>query len=155
MCACVVSALNGYVHKVGSEWVNGSPDGCRAPNNPWFFEMVAAGRGSQFVKDNESTVPDIGDFFYSSPDLLSVFGKDGDLKLVNPAWHIVAAGEGTPCCGGRGYGEDSSERNSAPHQAFQQALHGGSLDWIEAREGFVEQQYFRIRCHRSRDERAP
>jgi PAS domain S-box-containing protein len=39
------------------------------------------------VKDDESTVPDIGDFFYSSPDLLSVFGKDGELIQVNPAWH--------------------------------------------------------------------
>jgi len=39
------------------------------------------------VKDDKSTVPDIGDFFYSSPDLLSVFGQDGELILVNPAWH--------------------------------------------------------------------
>jgi len=38
------------------------------------------------VKDETTTVPDIGDFFYSSPDLLSVFGKDGELILVNPAW---------------------------------------------------------------------
>jgi len=37
--------------------------------------------------DEQSTVPDIGDFFYSSPDLLSVFGKDGELIQVNPAWH--------------------------------------------------------------------
>jgi PAS domain S-box-containing protein len=40
----------------------------------------------QYVKDDRSTVPDIGDFFYSSPDLLSVFGNDGELILVNPAW---------------------------------------------------------------------
>jgi PAS domain S-box-containing protein len=39
------------------------------------------------VKDDQTTVPDIGDFFYSSPDLLSVFGKDGELIQVNPAWH--------------------------------------------------------------------
>jgi PAS domain S-box-containing protein len=39
------------------------------------------------VKDDESKVPDIGDFFYSSPDLLSVFGRDGELIQVNPAWH--------------------------------------------------------------------
>ncbi|MGB8195886.1 MAG: PAS domain S-box protein [Acidimicrobiales bacterium] len=39
------------------------------------------------MKDETSTVPDIGDFFYSSPDLLSVFGKDGQLIQVNPAWH--------------------------------------------------------------------
>jgi PAS domain S-box-containing protein len=38
------------------------------------------------VKNHKSTVPDIGDFFYSSPDLLSVFGTDGELILVNPAW---------------------------------------------------------------------
>ncbi len=38
------------------------------------------------MKDEKSTVPDIGDFFYSSPDLLSVFGTDGELILVNPAW---------------------------------------------------------------------
>ena len=38
------------------------------------------------MKDETTTVPDIGDFFYSSPDLLSVFGKDGELILVNPAW---------------------------------------------------------------------
>jgi PAS domain S-box-containing protein len=38
------------------------------------------------VTDETTTVPDIGDFFYSSPDLLSVFGKDGELILVNPAW---------------------------------------------------------------------
>ena len=36
---------------------------------------------------DESTIPNIGDFFYSSPDLLSVFGQDGQLVLVNPAWH--------------------------------------------------------------------
>jgi PAS domain S-box-containing protein len=40
----------------------------------------------RFVKEDRSTVPDIGDFFYSSPDLLSVFGNDGELILVNPAW---------------------------------------------------------------------
>ena len=39
------------------------------------------------MKDEEATVPDIGDFFYGSPDLLSVFGKDGELIQVNPAWH--------------------------------------------------------------------
>jgi PAS domain S-box-containing protein len=44
-------------------------------------------QGERFVKDDQSTVPDIGDFFYSSPDLLSVFGKDGELIQVNPAWH--------------------------------------------------------------------
>ena len=38
------------------------------------------------MKNDKTTVPDIGDFFYSSPDLLSVFGKDGELILVNPAW---------------------------------------------------------------------
>lgn len=38
------------------------------------------------MKDDRPTVPDIGDFFYSSPDLLSVFGNDGELILVNPAW---------------------------------------------------------------------
>jgi PAS domain S-box-containing protein len=37
--------------------------------------------------NDESTVPDIGDFFYSSPDLLSVFGEEGELVMVNPAWH--------------------------------------------------------------------
>ena len=39
------------------------------------------------MKDDKSTIPDIGDFFYSSPDLLSVFGRDGELIQVNPAWH--------------------------------------------------------------------
>jgi PAS domain S-box-containing protein len=39
------------------------------------------------VRDDRSAIPDIGDFFYSSPDLLSVFGKDGELIQVNPAWH--------------------------------------------------------------------
>ena len=39
------------------------------------------------MEDEESKVPDIGDFFYSSADLLSVFGKDGELIQVNPAWH--------------------------------------------------------------------
>ncbi len=51
------------------------------------LKMLGGGRGSQFVKDKKSTVPDIGDFFWISPDLLSVFDKDGELKLVNPAWH--------------------------------------------------------------------
>jgi len=41
------------------------------------------------MKNDKSTVPDIGDFFYSSPDLLSVFGADGELVLVNPAWHDI------------------------------------------------------------------
>jgi len=39
------------------------------------------------VKDDQTTIPNIGDFFYSSPDLLSIFGKDGELIQVNPAWH--------------------------------------------------------------------
>jgi PAS domain S-box-containing protein len=50
------------------------------------FLGLATGKELLFVMD-ESTVPDIGDFFYSSPDLLSVFGKDGELIQVNPAWH--------------------------------------------------------------------
>jgi PAS domain S-box-containing protein len=41
------------------------------------------------VKDDNSAIPDIGDFFYSSPDLLSVFGKDGELIQVNPAWQAM------------------------------------------------------------------
>jgi PAS domain S-box-containing protein len=36
--------------------------------------------------DNKAAVPDLGDFFWSSPDLLSVFDSDGQLVLVNPAW---------------------------------------------------------------------
>ncbi len=47
-----------------------------------------------------------------------------------------------------------NDRHSALHQTLQQALHRGSLDGIEACEGFVQQQYLRIRRHRSRDERA-
>ncbi len=39
------------------------------------------------MKHDESKIPDIGDFFYGSPDLLSVFGDDGEFILVNPAWH--------------------------------------------------------------------
>jgi len=38
------------------------------------------------VPDDKAAVPDLGDFFWSSPDLLSVFGSDGQLVLVNPAW---------------------------------------------------------------------
>jgi PAS domain S-box-containing protein len=34
-----------------------------------------------------SAVPDLGGFFWSSPDLLSVFGTNGELILVNPAWY--------------------------------------------------------------------
>jgi PAS domain S-box-containing protein len=33
-----------------------------------------------------SAVPDLGGFFWTSPDLLSVFGTNGELILVNPAW---------------------------------------------------------------------
>ena len=36
-----------------------------------------------------ATVPDLDQFFWSSVDLLSVFGSDGALILVNPAWHDV------------------------------------------------------------------
>jgi PAS domain S-box-containing protein len=39
------------------------------------------------VSDDKATIPDLGDFFWSSPDLLSVFGSDGELVVVNPAWH--------------------------------------------------------------------
>jgi PAS domain S-box-containing protein len=39
------------------------------------------------VSDYKADIPDLGDFFWSSPDLLSVFGSDGELVLVNPAWH--------------------------------------------------------------------
>ena len=35
---------------------------------------------------DKSGIPDLGDFFWSSPDLLSVFNSDGQLILVNPAW---------------------------------------------------------------------
>jgi PAS domain S-box-containing protein len=38
------------------------------------------------VLNEKATVPDLGDFFWSSPDLLSVFRSDGQLVLVNPAW---------------------------------------------------------------------
>lgn len=38
------------------------------------------------VSDDKAVIPDLGDFFWSSPDLLSVFGSDGELVLVNPAW---------------------------------------------------------------------
>ena len=51
------------------------------------LEGSATGRRLPYVKDDRSTIPDIGDFYYSSADLLSVFGKDGELIQVNPAWH--------------------------------------------------------------------
>ncbi len=38
------------------------------------------------MSNETSGVPDLGDFFWSSPDLLSVFGSNGQLVLVNPAW---------------------------------------------------------------------
>ena len=38
------------------------------------------------VSEDKAGIPDLGDFFWSSPDLLSVFGSDGELVLVNPAW---------------------------------------------------------------------
>ena len=47
------------------------------------------GRKRRLVKDDASTIPDIGDFFYSSPDLLSVFGRDGQLIQINPAWRVM------------------------------------------------------------------
>jgi PAS domain S-box-containing protein len=44
------------------------------------------GGGDMAVPDS-SAVPDLGGFFWTSPDLLSVFGSNGELILVNPAWH--------------------------------------------------------------------
>ncbi len=38
------------------------------------------------MPDEKAAIPDLGDFFWSSPDLLSVFGSDGELVIVNPAW---------------------------------------------------------------------
>ena len=42
---------------------------------------------------SDAAVPDLGEFLWHSSDLLSVFGADGRLQLVNPAWHDLLGWE--------------------------------------------------------------
>jgi PAS domain S-box-containing protein len=97
------------------------------------------------VKDDASTVPDIGDFFYSSPDLLSVFGKDGELVQVNPAWHDML-------------GWDFDELRGVPFadfvhpddvQATEQEFHNVFRESEEMRRGFVNRQRARDGSYRT------
>jgi PAS domain S-box-containing protein len=116
--------------------VNISLSGCHVPKNLYFFEQLATGRGLRFVKDSEATVPDIGDFFYSSPDLLSVFGKDGELKLVNPAWHDLLGWEFDELQGVPFADFVHPDDVKATEEEFTAAIRGGE----ETRRGFTNRQ---------------
>src|SRR5665213_2459188 len=92
-----------------------------------------------------SAVPDLGDFFWTSPDLLTVFGTNGELILVNPAWH-------------NSLGWDLEELKGVPFEdfvhpddveatsnEFRQVLRGSK----EIRRGFVNRQRARDGSYRT------
>jgi PAS domain S-box-containing protein len=99
----------------------------------------------QFVKDDESTVPDIGDFFYSSPDLLSVFGKDGELIQVNPAWHDMLGWDFDELRGLPFADFVHPDDVQATEDEFRKVLRGPE----ETRRGFVNRQRCRDGSYKS------
>jgi PAS domain S-box-containing protein len=97
------------------------------------------------VKDNTPAVPDIGDFFYSSPDLLSVFGKDGELLQVNPAWHDMLGWEFDELRG-RPFGEFVHPDDlQATEDEFRIVIRGPD----ETRRGFTNRQRCRDGTYRT------
>jgi PAS domain S-box-containing protein len=97
------------------------------------------------VKDDGSTVPDIGDFFYSSPDLLSVFGKDGELILVNPAWKDMLGWELEELRGVPFVDFVHPDDVQATEDEFRLVLHGPD----ETRRGFENRQRCRDGSYRT------
>ncbi len=97
------------------------------------------------MKDDHSTVPDIGDFFYSSPDLLSVFGKDGELIQVNPAWHDLLGWDFEDLHGVPFADFVHPDDVRATEDEFQSVLYGPA----DTRRGFVNRQRCRDGTYRS------
>ncbi len=97
------------------------------------------------MKDDQSTVPDIGDFFYSSPDLLSVFGKDGELIQVNPAWHDLLGWDYDDLRGVPFSILVHPDDVRATEDEFQIVLHGPD----ETRRGFINRQRCRDGTYRT------
>ena len=97
------------------------------------------------MKDDQSTVPDIGDFFYSSPDLLSVFGKDGELIQVNPAWHDLLGWDYDDLRGVPFSILVHPDDARATEDEFQIVLHGPD----ETRRGFINRQRCRDGTYRT------
>jgi PAS domain S-box-containing protein len=97
------------------------------------------------VKHDQSTVPDIGDFFYSSPDLLSVFGKDGELLQVNPAWHDLLGWDYEDLRGVPFSDFVHPDDVRATEDEFRTVLHGPD----ETRRGFINRQRCRDGTYRT------
>jgi PAS domain S-box-containing protein len=97
------------------------------------------------VSDEKTAIPDLGDFFWSSPDLLSVFGSDGELVLVNPAWHD-ALGWKLEDLKGRLFADfvhpDDVEATNEEFRVVMQGSH-------EIRRGFVNRQRSRDGSYRT------
>ncbi|HUZ40791.1 MAG TPA: PAS domain S-box protein [Acidimicrobiales bacterium] len=97
------------------------------------------------MQNDESTVPDIGDFFYSSPDLLSVFGEDGELVLVNPAWHDMLGWDLEDMRGVPFWVFIHPDDVQATEDEFRIVIRGPD----ETRRGFVNRQRCRDGTYRS------
>jgi PAS domain S-box-containing protein len=97
------------------------------------------------VVDDKAVVPDLGDFFWSSPDLLSVFGRDGQLILANPAWADML-GWSAEDLRGRPF-EDfvHPEDVEATSNEFRAVLRGEG----DTRRGFVNRQLARDGSYRT------
>jgi PAS domain S-box-containing protein len=97
------------------------------------------------VSDKKAAVPDLGDFFWSSPDLLSVFGSDGQLVLVNPAWNDTL-GWSLEDLQGEAFSDFVHPDDVAATDAeFRVVIRGSE----EIRRGFVNRQRARDGTYRS------
>lgn len=97
------------------------------------------------MKDDKSTIPDIGDFFYSSPDLLSVFDKDGEFIQVNPAWHNMLGWDFDELRGVPFANFVHPDDAEATAEEFRLVIHGPD----ETRRGFVNRQLCRDGTYRT------
>ncbi len=97
------------------------------------------------MSDDKSDIPDLGDFFWSSPDLLSVFGGDGELVLVNPAWHDTLGWNLEDLQGRRFADFVHPDDVTATDEEFRVVIQGSN----EIRRGFVNRQRARDGTYRT------
>ena len=129
-------------------WRNESLEGRHSWNrrhDTHYVEDSAQGRRERLVKDDKSTVPDIGDFFYSSPDLLSVFGNDGELIQVNPAWYDMLGWDFDELRGVPFANFVHPDDVQATEDEFRIAIRGPD----ETRRGFINRQRCRDGTYRT------
>src|ERR1039458_7292203 len=129
-------------------WRNESLEGRHSWNrrhDTHYVEDSAQGRRERLVKDDKSTVPDIGDFFYSSPDLLSVFGNDGELIQLNPAWYDMLGWDFDELRGVPFANFVHPDDVQATEDEFRIAIRGPD----ETRRGFINRQRCRDGTYRT------